>query len=72
MPHLEPEILFEGPCAYAVKQRDGYRICVASANWVRHVEAGIAGSAEQAERVCKRLNAYPHQTRRACGLDGRK
>ncbi len=65
----EPNILYEGPCAYAVcKARDVYDIMVYSSNSVTHVLAGVATSEAQAERVTRRLNAYPRQTRQAHGL----
>ena len=69
MDRREPDILFEGPCAYAVRNTaTDYEIRVFSTNCVRHVSAGRAPSAERAERVCSRLNAYPRQTREFHGL----
>lgn len=59
----EPIILWEGACAYAVRDRNGYRIIVHSSNYVRHVEVGRLppGEGGRAERVTRRLNAYPRQ-----------
>lgn len=62
------EILFEGPCAYAVKTRAGYEIRVHSSNYTTHMVAGSAEDAVKAETTCKRLNAYPRQTRAFHGL----
>jgi hypothetical protein len=62
------EPLYEGPCAYAVETREGYEVIVYSTNCVRHLMAGVAKTAAQAERVTRRLNAYPDQTRKFHGL----
>lgn len=66
----EPVILWEGPCAYAVRELGGYTIRAHSSNHVTHVEAGrvLLTDGARAERVCRRLNAYPRQTREAFGL----
>lgn len=62
------EPMFEGPCAYARKVRECYEIVVYSTNSITHVIAGRTEDEASAERVCRRLNAYPHQTRDAHGL----
>lgn len=62
------EILFEGPCAYAVRTPGGYEVRVFSTNAVQHVSAGTAPDLGRAERTCARLNAYPRQTREFHGL----
>ena len=64
----EQIILWEGPCAYVVNTRECYEILVYSTNCVVHKPAGITDDAARAESVCRRLNAYPNQTRRAYGL----
>lgn len=64
----DPAILGEGPCAYAVPVADRYEIRVFSSNAVQHVAAGQVATAEHAERLCRRLNAYPRQTREFHGL----
>lgn len=60
--------LWEGACAYAVRAGSTYEIVVFSSNHVRHVVAGTSESADRAEIVTRRLNAYPDRTRRAYGL----
>lgn len=68
----EPIILWEGECCYALREeKDGavsYDIRVFSSNCVRHVSAGVVNDGARAEAVCKRLNAYPKQTRHFHGL----
>lgn len=64
----EQIILWEGPCAYVRKTRECYEILVHSSNHVTHVPAGITDDAAKAESTCRRLNAYPRQTRQAFGL----
>lgn len=61
----EPVILWEGECAYAVRDGDAYEIVVFSSNRVTHVSAGTTADGARAESVCRRLNAYPAQVRRA-------
>lgn len=61
-------ILFEGPCAYVVKTGECHEIIMHSSNYVTHKPAGITEDCARAERVCRRLNAYPRQTRQAYGL----
>lgn len=56
----EPEILFDGACAYAVRTKEGFRIFVSLGTHSSPV--GDAKTIEQAERVCRRLNAYPERT----------
>lgn len=60
--------LYEGPCAYAVAAKAGFDVIVYSSNAVRHVTAGNVPDAARAERLCRRLNAYPSQSRQAHGL----
>lgn len=64
----EAIILWEGPCAYVKRTRGCYEIIVHSTNYVTHKPAGITDDAAQAESICRRLNAYPRQTRTAFGL----
>lgn len=64
----EPVILWEGACAYAVREGARYAIRAHSSNYVQHVAAGETDDAARAESVCRRLNAYPRQTRAAYGL----
>lgn len=64
----EQIILWEGPAAYVRNTRECYEIIVYSTNCVVHVPAGITDDAARAESVCRRLNAYPRQTRHAYGL----
>ena len=61
-------ILWEGPCAYVVKTGDRYEIIVHSTNCVTHLSVGIVDDAARAESICRRLNAYPKQTRHAFKL----
>lgn len=61
-------ILHEGPCAYAVRAKECFEIIVHSSNYVSHKPAGITDDATRAERIRRRLNAYPRQTREAFGL----
>lgn len=61
-------ILFEGACAYVVRTKECYEIIVHSSNYVTHKPAGITEDAARAESVCRRLNAYPRQTRTTYGL----
>lgn len=61
-------ILWEGPCAYVVKTGGCYEVIVYSTNCVTHRPAGITEHADRAESTCKRLNAYPNQTRTAFDL----
>ena len=60
--------LYEGPCAYAVPAKAGFDVIVYSTNAVQHMRAGTVPNAARAERLCRRLNAYPRQTRQAHGL----
>ena len=60
--------LYEGPCAYAVPAKAGFDVIVYSSNAVQHVSAGTVPDAARAERLCRRLNAYPRQSRQAHGL----
>jgi hypothetical protein len=60
--------LYEGLCAYAVPARAGFDVIVYSTNAVQHMRAGTVPDAARAERLCRRLNAYPRQTRQAHGL----
>lgn len=64
----ETVILWEGPCAYVRKTRACYEVIVHSSNYVTHKPAGITEHADRAESTCRRLNAYPRQTRHAFGL----
>ncbi len=64
----ETVILWEGPCAYVVNVRERYEIVVYSTNCTTHKPAGTTDDAARAESVCRRLNAYPRQTRQAYGL----
>lgn len=64
----EPVILWEGECAYAVREGDAYKVVVFSTNHVQHVQAGVTDDGARAESVCRRLNAYPRQTRQFHGL----
>lgn len=61
-------ILWEGACAYVVRTGECYEIIVHSTNYVTHKPAGITEHADRAESTCRRLNAYPRQTRQAYGL----
>ena len=60
--------LYEGPCAYAVPAKAGYDVIVYSSNAVQHIRAGTVPDAARAERLCRRLNAYPRQSRQSHGL----
>lgn len=60
--------LYEGPCAYAVPANSGFDVIVYSSNAVQHIRAGTVPDAARAERLCRRLNAYPRQSRQAHGL----
>jgi hypothetical protein len=62
------EPLFEGPCAYAVKAKRGYEVIIYSTNAVQHVSAGAVPDVARAERLCRRLNAYPAKARQFHGL----
>lgn len=64
----EPGILWEGACAYVVRKGTQYEIVVHSSNHTTHKLAGVTEHADRAESVCRRLNAYPRQTRHAFGL----
>jgi hypothetical protein len=64
----KPTILWEGACAYAVRQGERYEIRVFSSNSVQHVKAGETDDGARAESICRRLNAYPRQTRAYFGL----
>ena len=68
MTRAEPCILWEGSCAYAVREGSRYEIRVFSSNAVQHVVAGETDDGARAESVCRRLNAYPRQTRQFHGL----
>ena len=61
-------ILWEGPCAYVIRTGECYEVIVYSTNCVTHKPAGITEHADRAESTCRRLNAYPRQTRTAFGL----
>jgi hypothetical protein len=61
-------ILWEGPCAYVVRTGECYEIIVYSSNCVTHKPAGITEHSDRAESTCRRLNAYPRQTRQAFGV----
>ena len=61
-------LLYEGPCAYAVPAKAGFDVIVYSTNAVQHVSAGTVPDAVMAERLCRRLNAYPRQSRQFHGL----
>ena len=60
--------LWEGPVAYARRVRESYEIIVYSTNCVVHKPAGKTDDPARAESVCRRLNAYPRQTRAAFDL----
>lgn len=63
-----PEALYEGPCCYAVANRDGTcDVVVYSSNCVTHLTIGTI-AADRAEIMCRRMNAYPNNTRRAYEL----
>lgn len=64
----EQIILWEGPCAYVRNTRECYEIIVFSTNCVTHKPAGITDDGARAESICRRLNAYPRQTRQFHGL----
>lgn len=65
----EELILWEGPVAYVRRIRDDhYKIMVFSTNHVEHIVAGTTNDSARAESVCRRLNAYPRQTRKAFNL----
>lgn len=64
----EEVILWEGPCAYVSSTGKCYEIIVFSSNYVTHKPAGITDDGARAEIICRRLNAYPHQTRTHYGL----
>ena len=65
----EPEILFEGPVAYAVRRKaDVYEVMIYSTNAATHMCVGIKHDEKSAERVVRRLNAYPDQARKAHNL----
>lgn len=61
-------ILWEGPCSYVIRTGECHEIMVYSSNCVTHKPAGITEHADRAESTCRRLNAYPRQTRQAFGL----
>ncbi len=58
----------EGECAYVRTVRDCNEIIVFSTNCVNHRSAGQTDDSARAESICRRLNAYPRQTRAAYGL----
>ncbi len=68
----EPIILWEGACCRALrieeKNAARFEIRVFSSNHVTHVVAGETPEADRAESICRRLNAYPRQTRQFHGL----
>ncbi len=65
----EPILLYEGDCAYVVrKSSDCYDIIVFSTNHVTHVLVDTVNDGARAESICRRLNAYPRNTRRFHGL----
>lgn len=67
---LEPKILWEGPCAYAVETTKGRcDIVVYASNGVMHVtiESDLPADAKTA-RTVERLNRYPDKTRAAYAL----
>lgn len=65
----KPEnVLWEGSCTYAVANRDGTcDVVVYSTNCVTHLKIGTLPS-DRAEILCRRMNAYPANTRRAYEL----
>lgn len=64
----EPIILYAGACAYVLRKPGVYEIIVHSTNYVEHVLAGTVNDGARAEQICRRLNAYPRQTRDFHGL----
>ena len=67
----EPNILWEGPACYAVREPSGeYSIRVCSSNYVQHVEIRrhLASEGDRVETTCRRLNAYPQKTRASFGM----
>ena len=62
------DILWEGPCAYAVPKGNGYEVHVHSSNYTTHVSVGWTDNRQRAERTCIGLNNYPRQTRETYGL----
>jgi hypothetical protein len=64
----EQVILWEGPCAYVLRIGQCHHVIVHSSNYVTHKPAGITEHADRAESTCRRLNAYPRQTRQAFGV----
>lgn len=64
----EPSILWEGLCSYAVKHGSDFDIVVYSSNSAIHTVVHTLADSVRAERVCRRLNAYPRQTRDSFGL----
>lgn len=64
----EEIILWEGPCSYVRNVRECYEIIVYSTNCVTHFVAKTTEDGDLAEIICRRLNAYPRQTRHAFGL----
>ncbi len=62
------DILWEGPCAYAVSKGNGYEVRVHSSNHTTHVSVGWTDNRNNAERTCTSLNSYPRQTRETYGL----
>lgn len=66
--HPAQVILWEGPCAYVIRTGECYEIIVHSTNYVTHKPAGIIDDGARAESICRRLNAYPRQTRQHFSL----
>jgi hypothetical protein len=62
-------ILYEGPCAYAVPNGNGTcDIVVYSSNSVTHITVSKNTPSDRAEIITRRFNGYPLQTRGAYGL----
>lgn len=65
----EPNILWEGACAYVVRKNDSsYDIMIHSSDHVTHILGGNVNTGDRAEQICRRLNAYPNNTRKSYGL----
>jgi hypothetical protein len=61
-------MLYEGACCYAVANRDGTcDVVVFSSSCVTHKTIGTLPG-DRAEILCRRMNAYPVNTRRAYEL----
>lgn len=64
----EPIILWEGDCAYVERRGAEYDVVVFSTNCVTHAVVRTLREGDRAEQICRRLNAYPANTRRSFGL----